>query len=90
MCIAQKALKSMPSTISEINQDNDELDDFIYTPKSGATSPVSSPTITERQSLIPSSTDENFRFDQQSTITPILNSSEQSLFGFVLISSMDI
>jgi len=86
MCIAQKTLKSMPSSSPEINQDNDELDDFIYTPKSGATSPISSPPGTERHSIITASTEENFHFDQQSTITSVVNSSEQSLLLFFFLS----
>jgi len=45
MFIAQKTLKSMPSTTTDINQDNDDMDDFLYTPKSGAVSPVSSPSM---------------------------------------------
>jgi len=78
MYIAQKTLKSMPSTTPDMNQDNDELDDSNYTPKSGATSPRLSPSITGRQSLNVSSRDENYHFDQQTTITSIVNSSEPS------------
>ena len=33
----------MPSTTPEVNQERDELDDLIYTPKSGAVSPILSP-----------------------------------------------
>jgi hypothetical protein len=85
MCIAQKTLKSMPSSSPEINQDNDELDDFIYTPKSGATSPILSPPATERHSIMTPPTEENFHFDQQSTITPVVSSSEQSLLSFSVL-----
>jgi hypothetical protein len=83
MCIAQKTLKSMPSTSSDINQDNDDLDESIYTPRSGAVSPISSPTVAERQSItIPSTDDDAFHFDQQSSMTSLINSSEPSLFIF--------
>ncbi|CAF3819449.1 unnamed protein product, partial [Rotaria magnacalcarata] len=49
MCIAQKTLKSMPSTSSDTNEFNDDFDDLIFTPKSGAISPLISPTAVDRR-----------------------------------------
>jgi hypothetical protein len=77
MCIAQKTLKNMPSTTPDMNQD-DDLDDSNFTPKSGAASPVLSPLIHDRSTLINTTMDETYHFDQPSPITPIINSSEPS------------
>lgn len=74
MCIAQKTLKSMPSTTPDMNQDNDDLDDLSFTPKSGAISPASSPSMHDRPTLNSATTDETYHFDP----SPIINSSEQS------------
>ncbi|UJR25841.1 hypothetical protein I4U23_007191 [Adineta vaga] len=65
MCIAQKTLKSMPSTTSEMNQNNDDFEETIYSPKSGAMSPILSPTLNERQPSLVPMTDESFNFEQQ-------------------------
>lgn len=66
MCIAQKNLKSMPSTTPDMNQDNDDLDDMIFTPKSGAMSPIASPTLHDRASM---STNEAFHHSEHPTTT---------------------
>jgi hypothetical protein len=78
MFIAQKTLKSMPSTTPDMNQDNDDIDDFTFSSKSGAISPASSPSISDRQSSMIPSTDDSYHFDQPTTMTPIVNSSERS------------
>jgi hypothetical protein len=74
--IAQKTLKSMPSTTPEVSQDRDDLDDSVYTPRSGAASPIVSPTMADRHLSIIPSTNENFNFEQSSTMP----SSEASQF----------
>ncbi|CAF1295313.1 unnamed protein product [Adineta steineri] len=84
MCIAQKTLKSMPSTSLDNNQNNDDLDEIIYSPKSGAQSPVLSPLHIERQPSNVPSTDESFNFDQQLT-TPMTISSSESNSDIVAI-----
>jgi hypothetical protein len=83
MCTAQKTLKSMPST-PDINPNDDDLDDVIYSSKPGTVSPVSSPSITDRHSSMVPTMDENFNFDQQSTVTQNVSSLEQhSQFLFI-------
>jgi hypothetical protein len=63
MYIAQKALKSMSSITIDNHEENADLDDFIFTPKSGNISTVLSPTMSGRQpSLVPPA-DENFTID---------------------------
>lgn len=78
MCIAQKTLKSMPSTTPEMNQNNDEMDDLIYSPKSGAASPILSPSGMDRHLSIAPPTEENFSFDQHSTVTQTIAPSDSS------------
>ncbi|CAF0857142.1 unnamed protein product [Adineta ricciae] len=79
MCIAQKTLKSMPSTTPELSQNADDLEETIYSPKSGAMSPVLSPTLAERQpSLIPMP-DESFNFEQQPLVVQTLNVHEHNV-----------
>jgi glucose dehydrogenase len=83
MCTAQKTLKSMPST-PDINPNDDDLDETIYSTKPGTLSPISSPTIADRHSSIVQTMDENFNFDQQSTVTQTVSSLEQhSQFFFI-------
>jgi hypothetical protein len=66
MYIAQKALKSMSSITIDNHEENYDLDDFIFTPKSGNISTVLSPTMSGRQpSLVPPA-DENFTIDPPS------------------------
>jgi hypothetical protein len=85
MCIAQKTLKSMPSTTHETSQESDDLDDFAFTPKSGPISPISTPTYTDRPPSLISSTDESFTFEQQSQITmeSNTNNNPNSTFSFI-------
>lgn len=80
MCIAQKTLKSMPSTSIDMNQDNEDLDDIIYTPKSGPASPIPTPLIHDRPVLITASSEENHHPppDSPTSTTALLNSSEPS------------
>ena len=68
---------------SDINQD-DDLDDSNYTPKSGAASPILSPSMHDRPPLNNSAPDENYHFEPAPAIAPIINSSEpsSSLFFF--------
>lgn len=90
MCIAQKTLKSMPSTSMDINQDNDDLDDVIFTPKSGPTSPVPTPLIHDRPILMSTGSEESHYTpspsvspDQITSITPLMSSSEPSSYLIV-------
>lgn len=39
----------MPSSSSEVNEHNDDLDDLIFTPKSGIASPLLSPMQPDRR-----------------------------------------
>ena len=81
MCIAQKTLKSMPSTSIDMNQENEDLDDIIFTPKSGPASPIPTPMIHDRPVLITASSEDNFHPlpDSPTSTTPLLSSSEPSL-----------
>jgi hypothetical protein len=58
----------MPSTTPEVNLERDDLEDLIYTPRSGAVSPILSPSVSDRHSSIIPPTNENFNYEQQSTI----------------------
>jgi hypothetical protein len=69
MCIAQKTLKSMPSMTTDSNQEDDDMDDSAFTPKSGAASVASSPPILDRS--LPSS-HEPFVFDNDTASTTSL------------------
>ncbi|CAF4770769.1 unnamed protein product, partial [Rotaria sp. Silwood2] len=101
MCIAQKTLKSMPSTTPDLEQRNDEFDDVVFTPRSGLISPIFSPSVIDRQtsvvvdqqsSMIPI-TDNDFNFDQQSTIISTVNSSEEgqrNFFNLYIMKSIEI
>jgi hypothetical protein len=76
MCIAQKALKSMPSTTSDITQDNDDLDDMVFTPKYHGLSSMSTSNMNDHGSL---STHEPLGVDQQSTSMASLISLEHTM-----------
>jgi hypothetical protein len=66
MCIAQKTLKSMSSITNDLNEENDDLDELIYTPNSGAVTPDFNLLMSGRQpSLIPPA-DENYTIDAPS------------------------
>ncbi|CAF0725008.1 unnamed protein product [Rotaria sp. Silwood1] len=79
MCIAQKTLKSMPSTTPDIEQPYDEFDDITFTPRLGGASPILSPSTVDRLASILPVTDNKFSFDQQSSIVLTANSSEQDI-----------
>ncbi|CAF3328350.1 unnamed protein product [Rotaria sp. Silwood1] len=79
MCIAQKTLKSMPSTTPDIEQPYDEFDDITFTPRLGGASPILSPSTVDRLASIIPVTANNFTFDQQSNIVLTANSSEQDI-----------
>ena len=68
MYIAQKILKSMASITNEIHEENNELDDLIFTPKSGNISQILSPPISARQPSLTPPTDDNFTIDSPSEI----------------------
>jgi hypothetical protein len=69
MYIAQKILKSMSSINNDLNEENDDVDDLIFTPKSARTSSILSPVMSDRQpSLIPP-IDDNFSIDPPSEIS---------------------
>jgi hypothetical protein len=69
MYIAQKILKSMSSINNDLNEENDDADDLTFTPKSGRTSSILSPVMSDRQpSLIPP-IDDNFSIDPPSEIS---------------------
>lgn len=77
----------MPSTSMDINQDNEDLDDVIYTPKSGPASPVPTPIIHDRPILMSAGSEEIYHpssmsspSDQPSSITPLLSSSDPSSY----------
>ncbi|CAF1108028.1 unnamed protein product [Rotaria sordida] len=80
MCIAQKTLKSMPSTTPDMDQHHDEFDDLIFTSKSSTASPIISPPVIDRQQSIMSFA-ENFNYDQQSAIISTVNSLEQDVIS---------
>ena len=66
MCIAQKTLKSMSSITNDNNEQNDDLDELIFTPKSGAASPNFSLLMSGRQPSLTPPVDGNFTIDPSS------------------------
>ena len=79
MYIAQKTLKSMPSTTADITEDEeDDLDDEIIISKLDTTLSTFSPLIDNRQTLLDTYADNILSFDQKSTMTSTIDLSEQS------------
>lgn len=83
MYIAQKTLKSMSSMTNDINEeeenDDEDFDDLNLPMKS----PVSSPTLSNRQPSLAPPTDETFTIDPPSDLvrdsSPALTNSKEKL-----------
>ncbi len=80
MYIAQKILKSMSSMTNEINEENEDLNELIFTPKSGLVSPILNRSMSARQPSLSPPTDESFTIDPLSEISqePELNTTIDS------------
>ena len=68
MCMAQKTLKNMPSTTTEVNQELDYMDEFIYPSKPVVVTPAITPIVHDRQQTPIPVIPENAHFEQSISV----------------------